>query len=122
MATLGRRHGIATVGAVRLRGILGWWVARGYHLLALPFPPAARACSRTGPPRPASAATSWSSRHEVAATSCSLFGAAYLLYNAGRGLTSGEMELALANASWVIDAQGGPASSARCRTRSAASG
>ena len=37
MATLGRRHGIATVGAVRLRGILGWTVARGYHLLALPF-------------------------------------------------------------------------------------
>ncbi|MDA0166912.1 NAD(P)/FAD-dependent oxidoreductase [Solirubrobacter ginsenosidimutans] len=37
MATLGRRHGIATVGAVRLRGILGWSAARGYHLLALPF-------------------------------------------------------------------------------------
>ena len=37
MATLGRRHGIATVGRVRLRGILGWTVARGYHLLALPF-------------------------------------------------------------------------------------
>ena len=37
MATLGRRHGIATVGAIRLRGLLGWGVARGYHLLALPF-------------------------------------------------------------------------------------
>jgi NADH dehydrogenase len=37
MATLGSRHGIATVGAIRLRGILGWSVARGYHLLALPF-------------------------------------------------------------------------------------
>jgi NADH dehydrogenase len=37
MATLGRRHGIATVGGIRLRGILGWTVARGYHLLALPF-------------------------------------------------------------------------------------
>lgn len=37
MATLGRRHGIATVGALRLRGLLGWTVARGYHLMALPF-------------------------------------------------------------------------------------
>jgi NADH dehydrogenase len=37
MATLGRRHGIATVAGVRLRGVLGWSVARGYHLLALPF-------------------------------------------------------------------------------------
>jgi NADH dehydrogenase len=37
MATLGRRHGIATVGAMRLRGIVGWGVARGYHLMALPF-------------------------------------------------------------------------------------
>jgi NADH dehydrogenase len=37
MATLGRRHGIAVVGGLRLRGILGWGVARGYHLMALPF-------------------------------------------------------------------------------------
>jgi membrane-associated phospholipid phosphatase len=36
-----------------------------------------------------------------------LFAGAYLLYNAGRGLTSGDMDLALANASWVIDFQGG---------------
>ncbi len=32
---------------------------------------------------------------------------AYLLYNAGRGLTNGDMDLAIANANWVIDAQGG---------------
>jgi NADH dehydrogenase len=37
MATLGRRHGIAVVGRLRLRGFSGWTVARGYHLLALPF-------------------------------------------------------------------------------------
>jgi NADH dehydrogenase len=37
MATLGRRHGIAVVGSLRLRGVLGWAVARGYHLAALPF-------------------------------------------------------------------------------------
>jgi NADH dehydrogenase len=37
MATLGRRHGIAVLGAVRVRGLLGWAVARGYHLLQLPF-------------------------------------------------------------------------------------
>jgi membrane-associated phospholipid phosphatase len=36
-----------------------------------------------------------------------LFGAAYLLYNAGRGITSGQTDLAIANANWVIDAQGG---------------
>ena len=36
-----------------------------------------------------------------------LFGAAYLLYNAGRGITSGQMDLAIANADWVIEAQGG---------------
>ena len=38
-----------------------------------------------------------------------LFGAAYLVYNAGRGVTSGQMDLALSNAQWVIDAQGGVA-------------
>jgi NADH:ubiquinone reductase (H+-translocating) len=37
MATLGRRHGIAVLGAVKIRGVLGWAVARGYHLLQLPF-------------------------------------------------------------------------------------
>jgi NADH:quinone reductase (non-electrogenic) len=37
MATLGRRHGIAVLGAVKVRGVLGWAVARGYHLLQLPF-------------------------------------------------------------------------------------
>jgi hypothetical protein len=36
-----------------------------------------------------------------------LFAGAYLLYNAGRGITSGQMDLAIANANWVIDAQGG---------------
>ncbi len=36
-----------------------------------------------------------------------LFGAAYLLYNAGRGFTNGDMSLALANADWVLAAQGG---------------
>jgi len=37
MATLGRRHGIAVLGTVKVRGVLGWAVARGYHLLQLPF-------------------------------------------------------------------------------------
>jgi NADH dehydrogenase len=37
MATLGSRHGIATAGALRFRGLDGWVIARGYHLLALPF-------------------------------------------------------------------------------------
>ena len=37
MATLGSRHGIATAGALRFRGLDGWLVARAYHLLALPF-------------------------------------------------------------------------------------
>jgi NADH dehydrogenase len=37
MATLGSRHGIAVVGGVRLRGLIGWHVARAYHLLQLPF-------------------------------------------------------------------------------------
>jgi NADH dehydrogenase len=37
MATLGRRHGIAVLGRVRVRGFAGWVVARGYHLAALPF-------------------------------------------------------------------------------------
>jgi NADH dehydrogenase len=37
MATLGRRHGIAVVAGMRLRGIAGWLFARGYHVLQLPF-------------------------------------------------------------------------------------
>jgi NADH:quinone reductase (non-electrogenic) len=37
MATLGSRHGIAVLGKVRVRGLAGWVVARGYHLMALPF-------------------------------------------------------------------------------------
>jgi NADH dehydrogenase len=37
MATLGRRHGIAMVAGLRLRGIAGWAFARGYHVLQLPF-------------------------------------------------------------------------------------
>jgi NADH:quinone reductase (non-electrogenic) len=37
MATLGRRHGIAVVAGLRVRGIAGWAIARGYHLLQLPF-------------------------------------------------------------------------------------
>ena len=37
MATLGTRHGIAVLGSIRVRGIVGWTVARGYHLLQLPF-------------------------------------------------------------------------------------
>ena len=37
MATLGRRHGIAVIGHVRLRGVIGWLAARGGHLMQLPF-------------------------------------------------------------------------------------
>jgi NADH dehydrogenase len=37
MATLGRRHGIAVVGKMRVRGLPGWLIARGYHVLQLPF-------------------------------------------------------------------------------------
>jgi NADH dehydrogenase len=37
MATLGRRHGVALVGRLRVNGLLGWHLARGYHLLQLPF-------------------------------------------------------------------------------------
>ena len=101
MATLGRRHGIATVG--------GRPPARHPRLerrarlppagAALPRPPRARArgLDRRGllPPRRRGAhAMRW--RRELL-----LFGAAYLLYNAGRGITSGQMDLALANANWV---------------------
>jgi len=37
MATLGRRSGIAVVGKLRVRGLPGWLIARGYHVLQLPF-------------------------------------------------------------------------------------
>jgi NADH:ubiquinone reductase (H+-translocating) len=37
MAALGAGAGVATLGPVRLRGVAGWLVARGYHLAALPF-------------------------------------------------------------------------------------
>jgi NADH:ubiquinone reductase (H+-translocating) len=37
MATLGSRHGIALVGGMRVKGLLGWLIARGYHVLQLPF-------------------------------------------------------------------------------------
>jgi NADH dehydrogenase FAD-containing subunit len=37
MATLGSRHGVAVVGGARVSGLLGWHIARGYHLLQLPF-------------------------------------------------------------------------------------
>jgi NADH dehydrogenase len=37
MAGLGRGRGIAVLGPLRLRGAAGWLVARGYHLMALPF-------------------------------------------------------------------------------------
>jgi NADH dehydrogenase len=36
VATLGRYRGIAELPGVRLRGFLGWFVARTYHLYALP--------------------------------------------------------------------------------------
>jgi NADH:ubiquinone reductase (H+-translocating) len=37
MATLGRRHGVALIGRLPVNGLLGWHIARGYHLLQLPF-------------------------------------------------------------------------------------
>jgi NADH dehydrogenase len=37
MATLGSRHGIAVAGGVPVCGLAGWLLARGYHLLQLPF-------------------------------------------------------------------------------------
>ena len=36
VATLGRYKGIAELPGVRLRGFPGWFVARTYHLYALP--------------------------------------------------------------------------------------
>jgi NADH dehydrogenase len=37
VATLGRYRGIADVLGVRLRGFVGWWVTRTYHLYQLPL-------------------------------------------------------------------------------------
>jgi NADH dehydrogenase len=37
MATLGSRHGVAVAGPVRISGLPGWLLARGYHLQQLPF-------------------------------------------------------------------------------------
>jgi NADH dehydrogenase len=37
VATLGRHKGIAEVPGLRLRGFLGWFVARSYHLYQLPL-------------------------------------------------------------------------------------
>ena len=37
IATLGSRHGIALVGGLRVKGLPGWFIARGYHVLQLPF-------------------------------------------------------------------------------------
>jgi len=36
-----------------------------------------------------------------------LFGLAYLLYNAGRWVTNGDVDLALSNARWLVEFQGG---------------
>jgi NADH:quinone reductase (non-electrogenic) len=38
VATLGRHKGIAEIPGIRLRGFLGWFVARTYHLYQLPLP------------------------------------------------------------------------------------
>jgi NADH dehydrogenase len=37
VATLGRHKGIADVMGLNLRGFLGWWVTRTYHLYQLPL-------------------------------------------------------------------------------------
>jgi NADH:ubiquinone reductase (H+-translocating) len=37
VATLGRYKGIADVLGIRLRGFIGWWVTRTYHLYQLPL-------------------------------------------------------------------------------------
>jgi NADH:quinone reductase (non-electrogenic) len=37
VATLGRHKGIADVLGLELRGFLGWWVTRSYHLYQLPL-------------------------------------------------------------------------------------
>ena len=37
VATLGYHKGIAEIPGFKLRGFLGWWVARTYHLYQLPL-------------------------------------------------------------------------------------
>jgi NADH dehydrogenase len=37
VATLGHHKGIAEIPGLRLRGFLGWFVARTYHLYQLPL-------------------------------------------------------------------------------------
>ena len=37
VATLGRHKGIAEVMGLKLRGFLGWWITRSYHLYQLPL-------------------------------------------------------------------------------------
>ena len=37
VATLGRYRGVASVVGIRMRGFLGWWVTRSYHLYQLPL-------------------------------------------------------------------------------------
>jgi NADH dehydrogenase len=37
MATLGTRHGVAIVAGLEVKGLLGWHIARAYHLIQLPF-------------------------------------------------------------------------------------
>ena len=37
VATLGRYKGIADVLGLRLRGFVGWWITRSYHLIQLPL-------------------------------------------------------------------------------------
>jgi NADH dehydrogenase len=37
VATLGRYKGIAEIPGFRLRGFLGWWITRTYHLYQVPL-------------------------------------------------------------------------------------
>ena len=37
VATLGRHKGIAELPGLRIRGFLGWFIARTYHLYQLPL-------------------------------------------------------------------------------------
>jgi NADH:ubiquinone reductase (H+-translocating) len=37
LATLGSRHGVALAAGIPVTGLPGWLLARGYHLMALPF-------------------------------------------------------------------------------------
>ena len=59
MATLGSRHGIATAGALRFRGLPAGWSPAATTCSRSRSSRAARACSPTGRRRRSSAATSW---------------------------------------------------------------